>query len=266
MRAADLIKFTSLSLSLSLSLSHIYSDPNPSQNLPLDASGIHIVTGVIGSFILIIIFSLAVCIVGIFRYHYKNKESQLGRRLRRTFSRDPHAILERYTQRDPLPRQYDLEIQGTDGKKQPRLYNISQNSGISGVSSYSGMSGVSQNHGPHQMPQFGVPSVHLSLPPHINYNLCTNQTNGTNVAIAPHEQNVASGNESHDERTAGINRNTFGHQLQHVEVQAGRLINQKGSEDDGELSSTDGTSTTYSTVFPCPIVMNVPGTIIETLV
>ena len=195
-------------------------------------------------------------------------------------------MLERYTPRDPSPRQYDLEIQGIDtppityipdvpngnnllgpnSNQQQQLYNISQNSGVSGVSSYSGLSGVSQNYGPHQMPQFGDPSVHLNLPPHINDNLSTNQTNGTNVAITPHEQNIVSGNESHDERTAGINSNTFGHQLQHVEVQAGCFINQKGSED--ELSTTDGTSTTYSTAlaFPCPIVMNVPGTIKETLV
>ena len=129
------------------------------------------------------------CIFGIFRYHYKNKESQLGRKLRRTFSRDPHAMLERYTPRDPSPRQYDLEIQGTDtppitythvpngnnllgpnSDQQQQIYNISQNSGVSGVSSYSGMSGVSQNHGPHQMPQFGDPSVHLSLPPGTNGN------------------------------------------------------------------------------------------------
>ena len=145
-----------------------------------------------------------------------------------------------------------------------QIYNISQKSGVSGVSSYSGMSGVSQNHGPHQMPQFGI---HLNLSPKNNRNLCANQAYGTDIAIAPKvlpEQNVAFGNKSHDEKTADINRNTIGQQLQHVEVQAGYLINQKGSED--ELSSTDGTSTTYSTVFPCPIVMNVPGTIIETLV
>ena len=140
-------------------------------------------------FIIVIIVILAVCIVCIFHYHYKHKDNQLGRRLRRTFSRDPEAVLQRYVHRDPSPQHYD--IQGTDtppivytgpdsmyvpnGKNllpvngdQQQIYNISQASGVSGVSSYSGMSGVSQNHGPHKMPQFGDPA-YLSLPPGTNY-------------------------------------------------------------------------------------------------
>ena len=119
----------------------------------------------------------------------KNREIQLGRKLRRTFSRDPEAVLQRYVHQDPSPQHYD--IQGTDtppivytgpdstyvpnGKNllpvngdQQQIYNISQTSGVSGVSSYSSMSGVSQNHGPHKMPQFGDPA-YLSLPPGTNY-------------------------------------------------------------------------------------------------
>ena len=71
---------------------------------------------------------------------------------------------------------------------------------------------------------------------------------------------------SHQARSTNLNSV----QLQHLdtikEVQAGCLKDQVGSED--ELSTTDGTSTTYSTAlgFPCPIVMNMPRTTAETSV
>ena len=105
----------------------------------------------------------------------RNKETQLERKLRRTFSRDPEAILQRYRPRESSPRQLDIEIQGTDtppitctapdsaymASGNSLLYITTNDSGYYG-SGYSGMSGVSQNHGPHRMPRFGD-SSHLSL-------------------------------------------------------------------------------------------------------
>lgn len=153
---------------------------SPSQIPP---ETIYIVTAIVGCFILVLIIILSFCIVCIFRYHYKNKESHLGRMLRRQFSRDPSAHGLKYTRREPSPRQIeDQQFQGTDTPPilytntdvqlgngnhhlgpaihdQNQIYNISQNSGVSGVSSYSGLSGVSQNHGPHMMPHYKEPSL-----------------------------------------------------------------------------------------------------------
>ena len=169
-------------------------------NLQLQPRDIYIITGVFACVILVVIIILSLCIVCIFRYHYKNKKSQLGRRLRRTFSKDPEAVLRRYERRDPSPIQLEAQhFQGTDTppilytdtntqvvngnhllgpNDQQQIYNYSQNSGVSGVSSYSGLSGVSQNNGPHHMPHFKEPSlvyqdgnlvsVHLGVPPNTN--------------------------------------------------------------------------------------------------
>ena len=148
--------------------------------------------------IIIVIIILSLCIACVFRYHYKNKQSQLGKRLRRTFSKDPEAVLRRYDRRDPSPIQLEAQhFQGTDTppilytdtmaqvvnenhllgpSDQQQIYNYSQNSDVSGVSNYSGLSGVSQKKGPHHMPHFKEPSVvyqqgsnlvpvHLGVPP-----------------------------------------------------------------------------------------------------
>lgn len=157
----------------------------------------YIITAIVGAFILFFIIVLSFCIVCIFRYHFKNKESHLGRMLRRQFSRDPSAQMLKYTRREPSPRQIEEQhFKGTDTppilytntdvylgngnhhlgpivSDQNHIYNISQNSGVSGVSSYSGLSGVSQNHGHHEMPHYKEPSlvyqegtgVHLGVPP-----------------------------------------------------------------------------------------------------
>ena len=153
---------------------------HPSFLHTLDPTHYYIITAIVGFFILILIIILSSCIVCIFRYHFKHKESHLGRMLRRQFSRDPSAQILKYARREPSPRQIEEQhFQGTDTppilytntdvylgngnhqlgtnvNKQNHIYNISQ---YSGVSSYSGLSGVSQNHGSHKMPHYKEPSV-----------------------------------------------------------------------------------------------------------
>ena len=143
----------------------------------------YIITAIVGSLILFFIIVLSFCIVCILCYHFKNKESHLGRMLRRQFSRDPSAQMSKYTRREPSPRQIEEQhFKGTDTppilytntdvhmgngnhhlgpivNNPNHIYNISQNSGVSGVSSYSGLSGVSQNHDSHKMPHYQEPSV-----------------------------------------------------------------------------------------------------------
>ena len=150
-------------------------------NLP-QFRDIYIISGVMICVILIVIISLSLCIVYILCYHFKNKQSQLGRRLRR----DPSPIqleAQHFQGSDTPPILYtDTNTQVVNRNHllgpsdQQQLYNYSQNSGVSGISNYSGLSDVSQKKGPHHMPHFKEPSVvyhegsnlvpiHLSVPP-----------------------------------------------------------------------------------------------------
>ena len=68
---------------------------------------IYIITGAIAGVILIVIIILSLCIICILCYHFKNKQSQLGRRPRRTFSKDPEAVLHKCKGSDPSPLQLE---------------------------------------------------------------------------------------------------------------------------------------------------------------
>ena len=98
-----------------------------------------------------------------------------------------------------------------------------------------------------------------------------NSAYGTDIAVAPEiatEQNVAYGHTgmSGYEKTFSTNSDAISRQLLQQfdtnEIRRGNPINE-----DDLGSATDATSTTtYNTVFPYPIAMNLPGTRVETLV
>ena len=189
--------------------------------------GTQIILAVVLLFIIISIITLALCIFAIFRYHYKNRESWLGQRLRQTFKIDP------------------------------------------AFATYAVPTYTRENHDTELAPQREV-TIAMAHPIYeeVEMMMQENSAYGTDVAIAPEiatERNAAYGHfgTSGGEEIASTSNDTISHQLlQHFETAMGHPIN----EDEYE-SRTDATSTTAdSTVFPCPITMNLPGTRVETLV
>ena len=174
------------------------------------------------------IIMLSTCTFSHFHYHYKNKESWLGQRLRQIFKRDPASV------------------------------------------GYAVPTHTRENYDTQQAPQREV-TITMAQPilyQEVGLMMQENSAYGTDVAIAPEiatERNAAYGHfgTSGGEEIGSTSNDTISHQLlQHFETAMGHPIN----EDEYE-SRTDATSTTaYSTVFPCPITMNLPGTRVETLV
>ena len=117
--------------------------------------------------------------------------------------------------------------------------------------------------------------MHVTVPYESSTNLMfvTNSAYGTDVTIAPEVK--TEGNIAYDhnicgrqgETTAIITMDNIDSDIS-CHLQAVDSVIQNEDENDqiaDQLSTTDVTSTTYTASLPCPIVMNLPGTKLETL-
>jgi hypothetical protein len=162
------------------------------------------------------------CIICIFRYHYKNKETCLGQQLRRIFKREPASHI------------YEVPTYTRESHDTLRVPH--------------------ESHDTQQVPHDRETTVAHPMNHGTRMLMQENSAYGTDIAIAPEiaaERNVAYG---HTSRSDTIVRPL----LQHVdtsEIRIGSPVSEYELE-----SRTDTTSTTtYSAIFPCPIIMNLPG-------
>ena len=195
-----------------------------------------------------------------------NNESQLGRGLRRTFCRDPNAVLQRVTRRAPTPRQVEIitahtlpiietgpdsgtnveyrnHFSNSNSDQQKNLIpNKSQSSGVTSVSDNFSMSGVSQTNRHHKIPQFNdEPSEHLGRLP------STDCSDSCETASITDRHDIPS------------------HQsLQYFKSHEAK--SQSPVESNDEQTTTDKTSTTSTAVSVfCPIMMNIQEVSLQTL-
>ena len=224
----------------------------------------YVVTGVACFVILIIIIILSLCIFCIFRYHYKNKESTLGRSLRRHFSRPSpcdvayNSVIAPHESEATVPTaDSSNDIQHHPGIGDSPLCESDLPSSLTEREAHVVLEGNIHVHSA----QTTCPPSHeaglqlqenVSYQPSTNFTFATNSAYGADIAIAP---------EIDTEGNMAYECNVCGHcHFHHYDcvMQGGKDLTNQVPVD--QLSTADVTSST-------PIAaVNLPGARLETTV